>query len=320
MKEDLNMWITAPGWINEHLQFMGNFEVCLYRVEATRALIIGGGMMHVVPELDRQISAADKPDPSGLVIQHSHADHCGAVSYLRWRYPGMEVLASPYACDLFSREKVMRHIELANRNAVRVSGEAFHCAEMGIECTPFTVDRAVCEGDVIELGEGLEAHIMEVPGHTRCSIAVYIPAWKMLFPSDALPVPVIYEGSIHFKPSPQYSYSSYMQSLRRLEKLNFDVMALEHHGVFTGPLARDVLLKAIVETGRTRELILGFYRQTADRERTAALYVKEVMRKGLLSFIDRETVMAAGRAEVRSILRDAGFADSLYGLKGPVLK
>ncbi len=227
MKEDLNMWITAPGWINEHLQFMGNFEVCLYRVEATRALIIGGGMMHVVPELDRQISAADKPDPSGLVIQHSHADHCGAVSYLRWRYPGMEVLASPYACDLFSREKVMRHIELANRNAVRVSGEAFHCAEMGIECTPFTVDRAVCEGDVIELGEGLEAHIMEVPGHTRCSIAVYIPAWKMLFPSDALPVPVIYEGSIHFKPSPQYSYSSYMQSLRRLEKLNFDVMALE---------------------------------------------------------------------------------------------
>ena len=302
------MWITDSGRINKQLTFFGTLEICLYRIEANDVLMIGGGMMHIGPVLLQQIKSHDMQGkiPSKLIIQHSHADHCGAVPFLKKCYPGLEVMASTQAAEIFGQEKVIQHIALTNKMAADKTGQAAGCAALGIEFEPFEIDRIIKEGDVIDLGQGIEAQIIEVPGHTRCSIAVYIPQLKMLFPSDAMAMPGGEISSLHYKPSPQYNYRLYRQSLDRLKQLDFDVLALEHYGVFTGDFARDVLQGAIEQTDRMRKDILLLHEKTHDLDKTVAIYLGEIIKKGVPGFLERDTALAAARAEVRSILRDAG--------------
>ncbi len=200
----------------------------------------------------------------------------------------------------------MQHIALSNKRAAVLMGVDVRCTEM---CSLFkcvSVDRAAQNGDIIDIGAGVEAQIIEVPGHTRCSIAVYIPAFKMLFPSDAVPVPAGRIRSLHYKPSPQYNYRLYRQSMERMMCLDFDIVALEHHGVFTGKLARKVMTEALEYTERMREYVLKLHAETEDVEITTGIYLDSIIKKGLLSFIEHDVALAAARAEVRSILRDEG--------------
>ena len=76
---------------------------------------------------------------TAILLTHHHADHVGGVEALRARHPG-----------------------------VRVFGPAG-------EDIP-GVDQVLLDGDVIEVpGLGMQARILEVPGHTRGHIAYFVP-------------------------------------------------------------------------------------------------------------------------------------------------
>lgn len=79
----------------------------------------------------------------------------------------------------------------------------------------------VNEGDHFNLG-GLTAEIIEIPGHTAGSIAVYVPEKRIVFASDGAN-----SNPWLFLPESQ-PLSKYVESLHKLENLDFDYIITGH--------------------------------------------------------------------------------------------
>ncbi|MDY7038237.1 MAG: MBL fold metallo-hydrolase, partial [Thermodesulfobacteriota bacterium] len=208
------MWINKTGRVSDRIELIGNIENCMYLVKGKEIMIIGGGMSFLAPTLEKQFNRLDL-DPERVryqLVLHSHFDHCGAVSYCKKRFPNLEVLASAYAKETLSKEKVIRIIESMNHDVVTSMGLNHEYGNMKLKFKAIPVDRVVKEGDIIDLGEGTDVRIFEIPGHSKCSIAGYVESEKMLFPSDSFPIPVNgdYEQLL---PMPNDNFPTYVESL-----------------------------------------------------------------------------------------------------------
>ena len=53
------MWIGEPGEVTDRIDFLGTREICLYLLKGKEAMIIGGGMSHIAPYLEKQFPQMD---------------------------------------------------------------------------------------------------------------------------------------------------------------------------------------------------------------------------------------------------------------------
>ena len=67
------------------------------------------------------------------------------------------------------------------------------------------MDRVVTDGETLDLGNGVKVEFYEVPGHSKCCLATYVPSCKALFPTDTMPFPVDAWCDLAF-PSAQYDF------------------------------------------------------------------------------------------------------------------
>jgi len=273
-------------------------------------MIIGGGMSWIVPSLEAQFSEMDfEPKKlKYLVISHSHFDHCGAVPYLKSKFPHIQILASAYAEKIFSREKAVNFIAATNKYAIDRLGLQSEYDKLNLEFNGIHVDRIVKENDVIDLGDDIEVQIMEVPGHTRCSIALYVPELKALFPSDAVPPPTD-DAETVFYPGPQYNFGMYQQSMERLARLEVEIFASEHYGVITGDQARQLLQEGLRQTERFQKRIIEMYKQTGNSDETVKKAAAEILQTDEFAFMDRELQLTVLDTAIRRILEYAGLMD-----------
>jgi glyoxylase-like metal-dependent hydrolase (beta-lactamase superfamily II) len=297
------MWVGEPGKINERLEFLGTRQTCLYLVKGKEAMIIGGGMAYVVPWLERQFSQLDldAADVKYLVIPHSHFDHCGAVPYLQRRFPRLRTLASEYCRELFSRGKVINAIASANERIMQGVGLGPEYQRLNLKFEGVEVQQVVKDGDVIDLGDGIQVRFLETPGHTRCSIAAYVTSMKAMFPSDAVPVPLPDGSGLSF-PSPQYDFSLYLESLKKLSRYEVEICAFEHNGVYTGDQASVLLSMAIDQTEQFRHHVLRLYEESGDLDKVARRLLQEIHKRGELSFLDPELQSTIVKASIRKMV------------------
>ncbi len=297
------MRIEEPGKITERIEFLGTREICLYLVTGRDAMIVGGGMAYVAPALEQQLSGIgfERPEVKYLVVTHSHFDHCGAVPYLRQRFPKALVLGSGYAAEVFSKAKVADFIAGANRAMVDATGMDREYEQLGPGFDGIRVDRVVADNDAVNLGDGVEVRFLETRGHTKCSLAAYIPELKAMFPSDAAPCPLP-GGKGTAIPSPQYDFRLYMESLRRLAVFDIEICAFEHFGVMVGDKARSVLKQGLQRTERVREYVLKQYREMGDADKVAEKLVAEIRSRNELPFLSSELQADVTRTVVRKIL------------------
>lgn len=297
------MWIGEPGKVTDRIDFLGTHEICLYLIRGRDAMIIGGGMAYIVPALERQFSGMDVD--SGkikyLVISHSHFDHCGAVPYLKRRFPQVQILASAYAAEVFSKPKVRDFIAGANKAAIDALGLEKEYEDLNLEFGGIGVDRVIAEGDIVELGDGIEVQFLEMQGHTKCSLAVYVPQLRAMFPSDAAPCPLS-DGRGTVIPSPQYDFALYLKSLKRLASYGIDMCAFEHHGVFLGEQAGSILQQGLERTERLRNYVVNQYKEIGDIEKVAQKLFAEVMERNELPFLSSELQADVTRTIIRKIL------------------
>lgn len=297
------MWVGEPGKLSDRLEFLGTREICLYLLKGKEAMIIGGGMSYVAPSLERQFSQLDFNAGSirYLVVLHSHFDHCGAVPYLKRKFPQAQVVASAYSKEVFSKEKVVTAIANANRKAIQGLGLCADYERLNLKFDGVRVERVVGEGDVIDLGEGIRVHFLETPGHTKCSLAAYVPELKALFPSDAAPVPLPDGSGLSF-PSPQCNFSSYVESLKKLATYEAEVCAFEHNGAFLGEQARNVMWQGLKETEKFRSYVMALYRQLADIDKVTEAILSDIQQRKELTFLDSEVRVSVTKACVRKIV------------------
>jgi glyoxylase-like metal-dependent hydrolase (beta-lactamase superfamily II) len=302
-KETFTMWIGEPGKVTDRIDFLGTREICLYLLRGKETMIIGGGMGQVAPSLEKQFSQMDfdTENIKYLVVPHSHFDHCGAVPYLKRKFPQVQILASEYSQEVFSKEKVVNAIASANKVAIDALGLQDEYEKLNLEFDGIHVDRVVAENDFIDLGDGIKAHFIETPGHTKCSMAVYVPKLKAMFPSDAAPVPLA-DGSGLTAPSPQYDFLLYVESLKKLSTYEIEICAFEHHGVLLGEQARNILPQGLEQTEKFRNYVIEQYQEIGDLEKVAQKLASEIQEKNELPFLNLELQVTITKVAIRKIL------------------
>lgn len=297
------MWIQEPGKVTDRLDFLGTRKNCLYLLRGKQAMIIGGGMSWVAPSLERQFSIMDfqLDKVKYLVIPHSHFDHCGAVPYLKRKFPHIQILASAYSQEVFSKEKVVNFIADVNKQMIDKLGLQHEYERLNLKFDGIQVDRVVVDKDIIDLGDGIEVHFIEVPGHSKCSIAAYIPKLRAIFPSDAAPFPTD-DGKGLSYPSPQYDFSLYDKSLKKLAFYDVEICAFDHHGVFLGDQAKKVLYQGLQQVEDYKNYVIEQYKRIGDLDKLAQKIALEFIEKNKFDFITVELMTAVAKAELRSVL------------------
>ena len=297
------MWIREPGKITDSLYFLGTCKTCLYLLKGRKAMIIGGGMSYIAPSLERQFSGMDF-DLSRikyLVIPHSHFDHCGAVPYLKRKFPWVEIVASEYCQQVFSKEKALDFIATMEKEMIEKLGLENEYQRLNLQFDGIQVDRVAAEGDIINLGDGIETHFIAAPGHTKCSMAIYVPKLKAMFPSDSAPFPID-DGSELSYPSAQYDFSLYMESLRKLAAYRVEICAFDHHGVFVADQAKSILQQGLKQTEKFKNYIMEQYQKTGNLDKIAQNLAAESAEKNTIPFLSLEFQTAIAKTVIRRIL------------------
>ncbi|MBE6615128.1 MAG: MBL fold metallo-hydrolase [Ruminococcaceae bacterium] len=158
-----------------------------------------------------------------IFLTHSHYDHAAGSPYICARYPDVKVVAGEYAVKIFAKptaRAVMR--ELDQKFAARCGIPAY---EDRID--QLRVDIPVREGERISAG-GMEFTVLELPGHTKCSVGYYLASEKLLLGAETLGV---YDGGEIVFPSYLVGYQMTLDSIAKAERLGIDNILLPHYGL-----------------------------------------------------------------------------------------
>jgi len=296
------MRILTPQRIHPQIEFLGKPEMCVYLLKGKEYMIIEGGMSYIVPSMLEQFREREI-DPwriTRLLLLHSHFDHCGIVPSFKRMIPQLRVVGSKRSQELYRKEKVVQFIRARNREMLeflKMEKEA----ELNLDFDQIAVDEVVGEGDVIDLGEGVEVRIIEMPGHSSCSIAAYVEPLKALFPSDAGGIPG--EGEEIF-PVGNEDYILYQKSLEKLRPLRVEILGAARNGAFVGKEAGEFIPRSIEAAERMRQEVIQQFQGLENLEEKIVQMAQKRYEGPKTRDIPWEIYLALMRGVIKNILQD----------------
>jgi len=282
------MVMDTPGWITERILLLGRRESCVYLVKGNdEYALLGGGTAYIIPEILEQLERFDVPEDQirQLIILHAHFDHCGIIPFFKKRWPWAAVAASERARTLLATPKVVQSIAQLNQFLISSSGREDAARKLGIEFPGVTVETVLKDGDTLMCGD-VRLEAMEVPGHSSCSLAVYMPEEKALFASDAGGIPF---GDTVFTAA-NSNFDQYMTSLDKMSGYEVDIHLAEHYGARTGKDGREFLKKAKASAIEIRLLLEASYARTRDIAQSTGEITEMLMADSPVDFFPREII------------------------------
>lgn len=293
------MRIHKPGKVHELIWFLGREESGVYLLQGDNgSMIISGGMSYIVSDILQQFKEfnIDENRIHKLLILHSHFDHVGIIPFFKRRHPKMEVYASERAWEILQMDKAVLTINEFSRNVAKRMNKEGVYSLYDLEWRKDISGKTLREGDRMDLGN-LEVLIREIPGHSSCSIAAYLPKFKALFPTDGGGIPfdqtIITSGNSN--------YTQFQQSLERLKDLEVNYYCADHYGYVTGEEAKEFILKSIEMAKKTRAQIEEAYRTTQDIDRAAQQLISSFYEENPSYFLSPEIFLDVYRQMVRHI-------------------
>jgi glyoxylase-like metal-dependent hydrolase (beta-lactamase superfamily II) len=277
--------------------------MCVYLLQGKEYMIIEGGMSYIVPSMLKQFWEREI-DPSKitrLLLLHSHFDHCGIVPFFKRKLPQLKVLGSRRSEELYRKEKVVQFIRDRNREMLQLLEMEKEAAELNLDFDQIAVDETVGEGDVIDLGDGVRIKIIEMPGHSSCSIAAYSESLKALFPSDAGGIPGEDEEIF---PSGNEDYLLYQKSLEKLQPLDVEILCAARNGVFVGKEAREFIPRSIGAAEKMRLEILQQFQGLENMDEKIIHLAKDRYERLKTKDIPWEVYIGLMRGIVKNILQN----------------
>ena len=193
-------------------------------------------------------------------------------------------------------EKAIETINEFSQMVTKRIGKDNLCLNYDLEWRSDISGEIVREGDKIDLG-GISATILEIPGHSSCAIATYVPQIKALFPTDGGGIPfdeiIITSGNSNF--------TRYQQSLEKMKDLEVEYYCADHYGYVIGYEAREFISKTIEVAQKNRLQIEETYLSTNDIEVTAKKLVHSLHEEYKDYFLPQEILLDVYRQMVRHI-------------------
>ncbi len=293
------MRIRKPGKVREGIWFLGREESGVYLLEGRDGfLMVSGGMSYIVPDILQQFKdfGIDESKIGKILILHSHFDHVGVIPYFKRRHPRIEVLGSERAWEILGMDKTIPTINEFSRNVTKRMGKEKFYWEYDLEWRRDIWGSPVREGDRIDLG-GMEVSILEIPGHSSCCIAAYVPELKALFPTDGGGIPfdetIVTSGNSNF--------TKYQESLERLRPLQVEYYCADHYGYVVGEEATRFVPMTIEMAKKKRAEMEEAYRSTRDIDAAAKKLISSFYEKNPDYFLSPEIFLDVHRQMIRHI-------------------
>lgn len=188
-----------------------------------------------------------------IFLTHSHYDHALGSAYILRHFPEAKVVAGAYAAAVFQRpgaKKVMRELDRSF---------ADHCAvgEYPFLGDELRVDIPVTEGDTVKAGT-MEFEVLELPGHTRCSVGFFCRERGLLIATETLGV---YDGHRRIVPSYLVSYQGTLDSIGKVKRLPVANILAPHLGLLsreqTAWFLQNMERSSVETAGFVKEMLAG---------------------------------------------------------------
>ena len=158
-----------------------------------------------------------------VVVTHIHIDHAGGAGTLLPHLPNARLLV---------HEKGVRHLVSPEKlwiSSLQVLGDI---AEMYGKFQPVPKERVVTvkEGMVIDLGEGVDLKVLEMPGHASHELSFYEKNNQGVFPGDAAGIYLNKFNVIIPTTPPPFHLEMGLSSLNRLIKMKPKWLYYSHFG------------------------------------------------------------------------------------------
>jgi glyoxylase-like metal-dependent hydrolase (beta-lactamase superfamily II) len=189
-----------------------------------------------------------KDEVDYVIVTHIHIDHAGGAGTLLPHLPNAQLLV---------HEKGVRHLVNPEKlwiSSLQVLGSI---AEMYGKFQPVPQERILIakEGMVIDLGEGVDLKVLEMPGHASHELSFYEKNSQGIFPGDAAGIYLNKFNVIIPTTPPPFHLEMALSSLRRLIKMKPKRLYYSHFGP-----AGDAVKKLETYAARLtlwRKIILG---------------------------------------------------------------
>lgn len=158
-----------------------------------------------------------------IFLTHSHYDHALGSAYILRYFPDATVVAGRYASEIFKRDGAKRTMcELDRKFADKCGYGEYEF--LGDE---LRVDIPCDDGDIINAGN-MQFQVLNLPGHTKCSVGYYCREKELLLATETLGV---YDGKSTIAPSCLVGYKMTVESIERVQKLKIKKLLSPHYGI-----------------------------------------------------------------------------------------
>jgi len=158
-----------------------------------------------------------------VALTHIHIDHAGGAGTLMPHLPNAHLLV---------HERGVRHLVNPEKLWISTLQTLGDIAEMYGKFQPVPEERVLTakEGMVVDLGEGVDLKVLEMPGHASHELSFYEKSSQGVFPGDAAGTYLNKFDVIIPVTPPPFHLEMALSSLRRLIKMKPRLLYYSHFG------------------------------------------------------------------------------------------
>ncbi len=261
------MRINRTGKITEGFYVLGNEGAPVYLLDGSVPALFDAGFTAFARTYETDIKAVlGNRAPAYLFLTHAHFDHVGAAGYLKSVWPEMQICASARAGEILRRSGAVELIGQLNDEARQIIRSWGVDSIYEAPFKPFGLDLVLAPDDTIELGREYTVRAISTPGHTWDFMSYWVPEKKILVASEAVGTD---DGTGNIITEFLVDYDTYCSSMKRLARLDPQVLCLGHWIVLTGPDAGRHIKNSFEQASSYVSMVEGFLLdEMGDIERT----------------------------------------------------
>lgn len=270
--------------LSNNVLMLGNRHFNYFLLGSKRAVLIECGVSAGVASfLQDWQQLPKKHEIQNMVAMHEHFDHVCGIPGLREMFPQVPLLAhsrcgrvlkkTAVIQDFFQQDDKMSMV-LKNRGIIK---EKPVTPQVDI----ITIDQYVSEGDVIEIDGCKALKVMETPGHSPGSIAIYYQEEQLMCLSDAggYQIRDDFIFPIFFQ-----SFEAYVESIERMSTYPTRILALPHGQIWSGVSVHLFYRRALEAAHKAFKYIQRMLEDGIDEEEMEKRLYKRYYRDDLMIY------------------------------------